>query len=94
LSLPEGRVVALIGPNGAGKSTFLSLVMGLAEVRVAGHLPGPARSLADRARVHAGGHVPAGRRFWIFQGVEGGICLLLALAAIAVAYRLVSRRPV
>jgi hypothetical protein len=35
---------------------------------------------------------PAGR-FWVFQGIEGGICLLLALAAIAVAYRLVSRRP-
>jgi hypothetical protein len=32
-------------------------------------------------------------RFWIFQGIEGGICLLLALAALAVAYRLVSRRP-
>jgi hypothetical protein len=33
---------------------------------------------------------PAGR-FWVFQGIEGAICLLLALAAIAVAYRLVSR---
>jgi hypothetical protein len=35
---------------------------------------------------------PAGR-FWTFQGIEGAICLLLALAALAIAYRLVSRRP-
>jgi hypothetical protein len=35
---------------------------------------------------------PAGR-FWTFQGIETAICLLLALAAITVAYRLVSRRP-
>ncbi|HLH84619.1 MAG TPA: ABC transporter permease subunit [Trebonia sp.] len=35
---------------------------------------------------------PAGR-FWIFQGIEAGICLLLAAAAIAAACRLVSRRP-
>ncbi len=32
-------------------------------------------------------------RFWTFQGIEAAICLLLALAALAVAYRLVSRRP-
>ena len=30
-------------------------------------------------------------RFWAFQGIEAAICLLLALAAIAVAYRLVLR---
>jgi hypothetical protein len=34
---------------------------------------------------------PAGR-FWAFQGIEAAICLILALAAIAVAYRLVLRR--
>lgn len=33
---------------------------------------------------------PAGR-FWAFQGIEAAICLILALAAIAVAYRLVLR---
>ena len=32
-------------------------------------------------------------RFWTFQGIEGAGCLLLALAAMAVAYQLVSRRP-
>jgi hypothetical protein len=34
---------------------------------------------------------PAGR-FWIFQGIEAGGCLLLAAAALALAYRLVLRR--
>lgn len=33
---------------------------------------------------------PAGR-FWVFQGIEGGICLILAVAALAVAYRLILR---
>ena len=33
---------------------------------------------------------PAGR-FWAFQGIEAAICLIAALAAIAVAYRLVLR---
>jgi hypothetical protein len=33
---------------------------------------------------------PAGR-FWAFQGIEAAICLILALAAIAVAHRLVLR---
>jgi hypothetical protein len=36
---------------------------------------------------------PAGR-FWIFQGMEAGGCLLLAAVAVALAYRLVlSRYP-
>jgi ABC-2 family transporter protein len=30
-------------------------------------------------------------RFWAFQGIEAAICLILALAAIAVAYRVVLR---
>lgn len=34
---------------------------------------------------------PAGR-FWLFQGIEAAICLAAALAALAVAYRLVTRR--
>jgi len=34
---------------------------------------------------------PAGR-FWIFQGIEAGGCLLLAAAALVLAYRLVLRR--
>jgi hypothetical protein len=34
---------------------------------------------------------PAGR-FWVFQGIEAGGCLLLAAAALALAYRLVLRR--
>jgi hypothetical protein len=34
---------------------------------------------------------PAGR-FWIFQGIEAGICLALSLIAICLAYRLVLRR--
>lgn len=35
---------------------------------------------------------PAGR-FWVFQGIEGALCLVLALAATAVAWRLALRRP-
>lgn len=35
---------------------------------------------------------PAGR-FWIFQGIEGALCLVLALAATAVAWRLALRKP-
>jgi hypothetical protein len=34
---------------------------------------------------------PAGR-FWVFQGIEAGGCLLLAAVALALAYRLVLRR--
>ena len=33
---------------------------------------------------------PAGM-FWAFQGIEAAICLIVALAAIAVAYRIVLR---
>ncbi len=35
---------------------------------------------------------PAGR-FWVFQGIEGALCLVLALAVTAVAWRLALRRP-
>jgi hypothetical protein len=33
---------------------------------------------------------PAGR-FWVFQGIEGAVCLVLALAATAIAWRLALR---
>jgi hypothetical protein len=35
---------------------------------------------------------PVGR-FWIFQGIEGTLCLALALGATAIAWRLALRRP-
>lgn len=31
-------------------------------------------------------------RFWLFQGIEAAICLAAALTALAVAYRMVTRR--
>ena len=31
-------------------------------------------------------------RFWLFQGIEAAICVAAALTALAVAYRLVTRR--
>jgi hypothetical protein len=34
---------------------------------------------------------PAGR-FWVFQGIEAGTCLILTIIALAAAYRLVLRR--
>ena len=34
---------------------------------------------------------PAGR-FWVFQGIEGALCLVLALVATAIAWRLALRR--
>jgi hypothetical protein len=54
-------------------------------------LPSLAHYLQTHGYTYVFTYQPAGR-FWIFQGIETGICLVLGLLAVAIAHWWVSRR--